>query len=158
MSETPVHTHEQSIVVEATPEALYDLVSDIARTGEWSPVCTWCRWDDAAQAGQVGAGFTGHNELPDRTWDTKSRVVAADRGREFAWVVGGSFARWGFSFAPDGAATRLTESWQFLPGGIAMFGEKYGDQAAAEIDERIRLAHDGIPRTLAAIKRVAETA
>lgn len=155
MSEAPVHTHEESIVVETTPEALYDLVSDISRTGEWSPVCTSCWWDDAEQAGQVGAWFTGHNELPDRTWETRSQVVAADRGREFAWIVGGSFVRWGFTLHPDGDATKLTESWQFLPSGIAMFHDKYGDQAVAEINERIRLAHDGIPRTLAAIKRVA---
>lgn len=155
MSEVPVHTHEESIVVEATPEALYDLVSDISRTGEWSPVCTSCWWDDAGQAGQVGAWFTGHNELPDRTWETRSQVAAADRGREFAWIVGGSFVRWGFTLDLDGDATKLTESWQFLPSGIAMFHDKYGDQAAAEIDERIRQAHDGIPRTLAAIKRIA---
>jgi hypothetical protein len=37
-----------------------------------------------------------------------------------------------------------------------MFQEKYGDRAAAEIDERTRQAHDGIPRTLEAIKRIAE--
>ena len=52
------------MVVEATPEAVYDLVSDITRTGEWSPVCTSCWWDEEADAGTVGAWFTGHNELP----------------------------------------------------------------------------------------------
>jgi hypothetical protein len=157
MTQTPVRTHEQSIVVEATPEALYDLVSDITRTGEWSPVCTACWWDDPDQAGQVGAWFTGHNELPDRTWETRSRIEVADRGREFAWLVGGRYARWGFTFAPDGAATRLTERWDFLPDGITMFGEKYGDRAATEIEDRTRQAQDGIPRTLAAIKRIAES-
>jgi hypothetical protein len=35
--------------------------------------------------------------------------------------------------------------------------EKYGDRAAAEIDDRTRQAHDGIPRTLAAIKRIVES-
>jgi len=69
MTETPVRTHEQSIIIEATPETLYDLVSDITRTGEWSPVCTACWWDDAGQAGQIGAWFTGHNELPERSWE-----------------------------------------------------------------------------------------
>jgi hypothetical protein len=157
MTETPVRTHEHSIIIEATPEALYDLVSDITRTGEWSPVCTACWWDDAGEAGQVGVWFTGHNELPERSWETRSQIAAADRGREFAWIVGGSFARWGFTFDPDGAATKLTESWEFLPSGIAMFQEKYGDRAAAEIDERTRQAHDGIPRTLEAIKRIAES-
>ena len=156
VTKTPAHTHERSIVIEATPEALYDLVSDITRTGEWSPVCTACWWDDADEAGRVGAWFTGQNELPERTWQTRSQIAAAERGREFAWIVGGSFARWGFTFDHAGSATKLTESWAFLPSGIAMFQEKYGDRAAAEIDERTRQAHDGIPRTLATIKRIAE--
>ena len=157
MTETPVRTHERSINVEAAPEALYDLVSDVTRTGEWSPICTACWWDDTSEAGRVGAWFTGHNELPDRTWETRSQVVAADRGREFAWIVGRGFVRWGFTFEAEGAATKLTESWAFLPEGIAMFHAKYGDRAVVEIDERTRHAHDGIPRTLAAIKRIAES-
>ncbi len=90
MTQIPVRTHRQSILIEAIPEALYDLVSDITRTGEWSPVCTACWWDDAGEAGQVGAWFTGHNELPERTWQTRSQITAADRGREFTWIVGGS--------------------------------------------------------------------
>ena len=49
MTETPGRTYEQSIIIEATPEALYDLVSDITRTGEWSPVCTACWWDDPSR-------------------------------------------------------------------------------------------------------------
>lgn len=157
MSETPALTHHESILVAATPEAVYDLVSDITRTGEWSPVCTSCWWDDEAEARVVGAWFTGRNELPDRVWETRSQVVAADRGREFAWIVGGTFARWGFTMEPAGESTLLTESWEFLPAGIAMFEGKFGDRSAAEIDNRAQQAHAGIPRTLAAIKRIAET-
>lgn len=157
MTQTPARRYQESIIVDSTPEALYDLVSDISRTGEWSPVCTSCWWDDEGEAGQVGAWFTGHNELPERTWETRSQIVAADRGREFAWIVGGTFVRWGFAFDRDGEVTKLTESWQFLPSGIEMFHEKYGERAATEIDERTRWAHDGIPRTLAAIKRIAES-
>ncbi len=58
--------------------------TDITRTGEWSPDCTSCWWDDEFGAGQVGAWFTGRNELPNRTWETRSGLVAAERGREFA--------------------------------------------------------------------------
>ncbi|KNC13469.1 polyketide cyclase [Arthrobacter sp. RIT-PI-e] len=163
MNPTAIRQHQQSITVHLQADALYDLVSDITRTGEWSPVCTACWWDDdggAGRAGLVGAWFTGRNEVPGRTWETRSQVVAAERGREFAWVVGGRYVRWGFSLAPADARTDtvLTESWDFLPAGIAMFGEKYGDGAPAQIAERTRQALDGIPATLAAIKRIAESA
>src|SRR5450759_3004367 len=102
MSEPSIRRYQESVTVVAPAEALYDMVSDITRTGEWSPVCTSCWWDEEAQAGQVGAWFNGHNELPDRTWETRSEVVVAERGREFAWVVGGSFVRWGFTLVPAG--------------------------------------------------------
>lgn len=144
-------------MVEASAETLYDMVSDITRTGEWSPVCTTCWWDDEAKAGQVGAWFTGRNELPHRTWETRSQVEVAERGRKFAWVVGGSFVRWGFTLTPADTGTILSEYWEFLPGGIAMFEEKFGDQADFQITDRTQQALDGIPKTLAAIKQIAES-
>lgn len=155
---TDPDTYQESISVAASPEAVYDLVSDVTRTGEWSPVCTSCWWDEDAEAGTVGAWFTGHNELPNRTWETRSQVVAADRGREFAWIVGGKFVRWGFTIEPADEGSVLTESWTFLPDGLAMFREKFGENAEAEIAERTDQAHAGIPATLAAIKQIAETA
>lgn len=148
-------SHRESITVHATPDAVYDLVSDVTRTGEWSPVCTNCWWNDNA-AGSVGARFTGRNVSGDRTWETVSQVVAAERGREFAWVVGGGFVRWGYTLKPVKEGTELTESWEFLPAGIAMFHDKYGDDAPAQIQERTQAAYDGIPVTLETIKRIAE--
>jgi len=157
MNQISIRQHQESVTVQASAETLYDLVSDITRTGEWSPVCTSCWWDDEDSAGQVGAWFTGRNELPHRTWETRSQVVAAERGREFAWVVGGSFVRWGFTLTPADTGTTLTESWEFLPAGIAMFEEKFGDGASVQITDRTQQALDGIPKTLAAIKRIAES-
>ncbi len=157
MSESSMRSHHESVTVEASAETLYDMVSDITRTGEWSPVCTSCWWDDEAEAGQAGAWFTGRNELPHRTWQTRSQVVVAERGREFAWVVGGIFVRWGFALTPVETGTTLTQAWEFLPSGIAMFEEKFGDQAHIQITDRTQQALDGIPKTLAAIKRIAES-
>jgi hypothetical protein len=157
MSQTDIRRHQHSVTVQASAETLYDLVSDITRTGEWSPVCTSCWWDDEGQAGQVGAWFTGRNELPHRTWETRSVVVAAESSREFAWVVGGSYVRWGFTLAPADTGTTLTEVWEFLPDGIAMFRGKFGDGADAQIADRTQQALDGIPKTLAAIKRLAKS-
>jgi carbon monoxide dehydrogenase subunit G len=148
--------HSGSIEVAATPEQVYDLVSDVTRTGEWSPVCKACAWEDPAQAGQVGAWFTGRNEVPGRTWETRSLVEVADRGREFAWLVTGGYVRWGYTMEPAGDGTLLTESWHFRPEGLAFFEEKYAEDAQAQVENRTRAAHEGIPATLEAIKAVAE--
>lgn len=150
-------SHSQSIHVDAAPEDVYALVSDVTRTGEWSPVCTGCSWDEGAGP-EVGAWFTGHNAKNGREWDTRSRVVAAEPGEEFAWVVGGSYVRWGFALEPEDGGTRLTESWRFLPDGLAMFHDRYGDRAPAQIEERTRDAHAGIPATLRAVKGIVEGA
>ena len=109
--------YSESVVVASTPEALYDMVSDVTRMGEWSPVCAACWWDDG-DGPRVGAWFTGRNELPERTWETRSQVVAADPGREFAFEVNGGWVRWGYTFTAVDTGTQVTESWEFLPAGI----------------------------------------
>ncbi|RZT85944.1 polyketide cyclase/dehydrase/lipid transport protein [Pseudonocardia sediminis] len=150
-------TFSDSIRIEATPQAVYDTVSDIARTGEWSPVCIGCEWDDDGGP-RVGARFTGHNRKPDREWSTSNEVVAAEPGRAFAWEVNGGLVRWGYEMAPDGEGTRLTETWEFREAGRAFFGERFGESADHEIEVRVADARSGIPATLSAIKRVVETA
>jgi hypothetical protein len=147
--------HSDSIVIARSPEELYDMVSDVTRMGEWSPVCKTCWWDES-DSPRVGAWFTGRNELPERTWETRSEVVAAERGREFAFVVGGSYTRWGYTFRPVEGGTRVTESWEFLPAGAAMFEERFGADAQVQAANRAELAHSGIPATLAALKKTAE--
>jgi hypothetical protein len=150
-------TFSDSVVIARSPEDLYDLVTDVTRMGDWSPVCKACWWEEGESL-RVGAWFGGRNELPERTWETRSEVVAADRGREFAFVVNGTIARWGYSFAPVDGGTELTESWEFLPAGLEMFAERFGAEADAQIANRAEAARTGIPATLAAIKRTAESA
>ena len=147
--------HAESVVIARPADALYDMISDVTRMGEWSPICTACWWDEGAGP-WAGSWFTGHNETPERTWETRSQVVTAERGQEFAFLVGGGLVRWGYSFGPVTGGTEVTESWEFLPAGIARFHERYAEGAAAQIAERSQAAHRGIPVTLAAIKKSAE--
>lgn len=149
-------TFSDSIVIAASRENLYAMISDVTRMGEFSPVCRECWWDEDGGP-DVGAWFTGRNVTSERTWETRSQVVVADPGVEFAFVVGGTWIRWGYRFADVDGGTLVTESWDFLPDGVARFAERFGDDAPAQIEDRRRAAHEGIPLTLAAIKRVAES-
>jgi hypothetical protein len=146
-----------STFVARHPDQLYAMVSDVTRMGEWSPVCKACWWDEGAGPA-VGAWFTGRNVTPERTWETRSQVVAAVPSREFAWEVNDGRVRWGFMFEAASGGTRLTESWHFLPAGIAWFHERYQAEADAEIAARSEAAKRGIPATLAALKAAAEAA
>ena len=150
--------HTRSIAIGRPAEELYGMVADVTRMGEWSPVCKACWWDDGDSA-RVGAWFTGRNELPERTWETRCEVVAAEPDREFTFVVGGAengFARWSYTFAPAGDGTELTESWAVLPALVARFAENSDDGGAAMLADREGAAHAGILATLAAIKDAAE--
>ena len=149
--------HSGSIVINRSPDELYALVSDITNMGSWSPVCKACWWEEGAGP-RVGGIFTGRNELGERVWETKSEVVAADPGKEFAWVVAEppTRARWGYSFKAVDGGTELTETWELGPEGHALFNARFPDDAAAQIQSRADTAEKGIPETLAAIKKAAE--
>jgi hypothetical protein len=151
-------THSGSIVVARTPEELFALVSDITRMGEWSPVCKACWWEEGGGP-RVGARFTGRNEAPERTWETKSEVVVAEPGREFAWVVAEppTRARWGYSFEAVDGGTKVTETWQLPLEGVAFFEQRFGEDADMQIAARSTAAENGIAETLAAIKKQAES-
>ena len=84
-------------------------------------------------------------------------MVSADPGRAFQFVVGGNLVRWGSTqIAPVDGGTQVTESWEFLPDGIAMSKRRFGADADAQIESRSRSSRSGIPATLAALKKVAE--
>ncbi|SDH11987.1 SRPBCC family protein [Klenkia brasiliensis] len=148
-------TLSDSIVVAASPEEVYDLVSDVTRTGEWSPQCRACWWEPGA-TGAVGDHFGGRQETPERTWETRSRVEEAQRPQAFAWSVNERKVLWRYDLEPVEGGTRLTESWEFLDAGQQFMAEKYGPDAQREIDTRQQAARSGIPATLAAIKQIAE--
>jgi polyketide cyclase/dehydrase/lipid transport protein len=151
------HTQSGSVVVARPADELFDLVADVTRMGDWSPVCKACWWDDG-DGPAVGARFTGRNELPERTWETRSEVVEAERGRAFSWVVvePPTRARWAYAFEPVDGGTKLTETWELPDEGAAFFEQHFGDDAPAQIEVRSEAAERGIAATLAAIKRAAE--
>jgi len=123
-------TGSATIHIDAPPEKVYALVSDVTRMGEWSPETVKCEWLDGATGAAVGARFKGSNKNGIFRWSTKPRVLAADEGREFAFVTGlrgKDLTKWSYRFAADGGGTTVTESFELMndtPGYID-FVEKY---------------------------------
>ena len=106
-----------STIVHASPMAVYDLVSDVRRMGEWSPECRQCTWIDGATGPVVGARFKGSNRHGLARWSTKPRVVAAVPGEEFAFVtghLGHDMTRWTYRFERTSDSTNVTESFEML--------------------------------------------
>jgi hypothetical protein len=99
--------------IAAPAEAIYDLVADMPRMGEWSPECERVEWIGAATAAAVGVGFRGHNRNGRRSWSTHGTVTVADRGREFTFevrsVLNLPVSRWSYRFDADRGVCRVTE-------------------------------------------------
>ncbi len=157
------YKHSEKIRIGRQPADLYEIVSDVTRVGDLSPVCRSGTWDDATQAGKVGAWFTGHNAVGDVSWDTRCKVVVSDPGREFSFVNFGpagdvELVRWGFTFEESRGGTDVTESWQVLPAypDFVRSGNENID-VEARIDGMAQMARDGITATLASLKRIAES-
>lgn len=101
--------------IKASPQAVYDLVSDLPRMGEWSPENTGGRWLDGATGPAPGVRFRGTNKERFRRWSTTATVVEATPGQAFVFDVSfGPFkvARWGYHLAPSGEGCDVTETWE----------------------------------------------
>lgn len=103
-----------AIQIDASPDAVYELVSDVTRTGEWSPECVRCRWLGGATFAAAGARYRGVSRNGWRRWSTTSTIRDARPGVELSWDVtylGRPVARWSYSLrSVDGGRTLLTES------------------------------------------------
>jgi hypothetical protein len=109
-----------TVHMNATPAAVWDLVSDVTRIGSYSPETFEAEWTGGATGPAVGATFRGHvkrNQKGPIYW-TSCRVVAADPGREFAFDVitgGKALNRWGYVIEPAGDGVDVTESFRLAP-------------------------------------------
>ena len=103
---------EARVHIDAPPEKVYDVVSDVTRMGEWSPETTKCVWVDGATGPAVGARFKGTNKRGLFRWSTKPKVVAADPGREFTFDANDT--RWSYRFEAAEGGTEAIESFEML--------------------------------------------
>lgn len=144
---------EVSIDINASPEAVYDLVSDLPRMGEWSPENIGGEWQDGG-SGEVGDRYIGHNKAGDRSWSVPVMITIADRGKCFEFVTRpdeGPYVRWAYRLELSGSGTQVTEVWDVeqLPPALQSLTQE-------QLDERSRNTEAGMATTLAAIKATAE--
>jgi uncharacterized protein YndB with AHSA1/START domain len=113
-------TCEATVTVAATREAVWVVISDVTRVGEWSGECRGCVWVDGADGPAVGARFRGRNRRGGFRWTRLNEVIVADAPHTFAWRTLESVpyfdsTEWRLTLADDGAGrTRVTESFEVL--------------------------------------------
>lgn len=150
-------TGTATVHIDATPQQVYDLVTDVRRMGEWSPETYKAEWLDGATGPAVGARFRGTNRRGIFRWSTRPRVVVADAGREFTFVTelrGKELTKWTYVFEPDGEGTKLTERFELLRDTSAAIN--FADKYLLRIEDRTADLVSGMQATLERIKAAAE--
>lgn len=141
-----------TIDIDASPERVWEVISDVRRTPEWSPECRKVMLRDPLQ---VGKWLFGVNRRKAIAWVTVSRVTELDAGRAIGWVVLTNRSEWRYLVESRGGATRLTETRE-TPRGEGRFAIWFtraflGGQRAHD-DE----LEAGMQAGLDVIKRAAE--
>ena len=144
-----------STQIDASSEAVYALVSDVTRYGEWSPENVSGVWREGAAPGTVGARFKGKNKRK-LSWTTTSTVSRAVPGEVFEFETGKApDTRWRYDLrALDGGRTELTETAEVLeePGAVIKWLTKLAtgvpwSERLADIEKGMRTTLDGVRRS-----------
>ncbi len=106
-----------TVHMNASPQAVWELVSDVTRIGSYSPETFEAEWTDGATGPAVGARFRGHVKRNGRgpIYWAPCEVVACEPGREFGFVVGPdrkAINTWRYVLEPAGDGTDVTESFE----------------------------------------------
>ena len=148
---------EVSRVIAASPETLYDMVSDLPRMGELSPENTGGMWINGATGPDVGAEFRGTNSRGDKHWATTRSHRTRRRGKEFAFrthVGPIKITRWGYTFEPVESGTKVTETWDDMRNWVA----KKAGTVSSGVSDRLTHNRDTMEVTLGNLARAARAA
>ncbi len=148
---------QASVHIDAPPDLVYDLVSDVTRMGEWSPETYRCKWLDGASGPAIGARFKGYNRRGRARWSNTLEVLVADRGQEFAFrrdVLHCGVCDWRYRMEPQGPGTLLTESYEVVEPDWAI--TNWFNGLVLDVEDRDEDLVEGLQSTLERVKQVAE--
>ncbi|MGW6445739.1 SRPBCC family protein [Lentzea sp. NPDC055074] len=162
------------VQLDATPDEVYAVVSDLPRCGQWSEECTGGAWISGEPAA-VGSVFRGTNfRLPDPVawapvirgdWTTDAEVVEAVPGKAFRWVILSSAGErqestWSYEIEPRDGGTRLVHHYRL---GRLTEGLSKIFRAGLDVDGRRRFVKEwnaklavDVEHTLERLKKVVE--
>lgn len=163
------------IFVEASPEKVFEFVTDLPNSGRWSPECLGGTWV-GGRPGEVGAVFAGRNRRAPEVvawapvvrgeWTTEAEVVESAPPHVFSWAMRDRAGRaqqsvWTFRIEPrDGGSVlthafwmgELTEGMRGIVAGMSEAEKRrFVLEWGAKIDGDLRA-------TLARIKMALESA
>ncbi|MGW4560876.1 SRPBCC family protein [Streptomyces sp. NPDC004561] len=159
-ADTP--TVEVRTWIDASPEKVWAVVSDIELMPGMSAELRSVEWLDGAAGPAVGARFVGRSEHEAfGKWETTSHVVECEPESTLAWAVedpSDPSAVWRFRLLPEGGGTELSQWMQLGPGhsGLSVAIDRMPEKEQKIVFVRMREFERGMTHTLAQIKKLAE--
>jgi len=153
---------EVDIHIEAGPDRVWPLITDINLPARFSTEFQGARWLDDSTGAAQGARFAGRNRhQATGEWETTCTVTACEAGRVFAWAVGDPAfpsASWSFELEPDGRGSRLRQRAQMgpAPSGLTPAIEAMPDKEERIVARRLGEFEANMLATLEGIKALAE--
>jgi hypothetical protein len=120
MSAHIARTGHAQVHADAAPEAVWALVADVTRVGEWSGECLRARWLGDAHAPAVGARFRGYNRARRVIrWSRANELITVDPPREIAWRTLPSVrypdsTEWRIRITPAGTGSTITQDYRVV--------------------------------------------
>jgi Polyketide cyclase / dehydrase and lipid transport len=157
-------TVEVEILVDKDLGQMWDLVTDVARIGEWSPECVGGAWLEGA-TGQAGSRFKGYNRFSAGFTATTTCVVTEARCPDvFEWVVldpsaqpehPGSIWRYELAAGERPGQTKVVHRFVHGPGLTGLSEAMRNDPPRAEaiLKERIEKLREHMTVTIEAMAR-----
>lgn len=108
---------EVTLEIAAQPDQVWELIADVTRMGEWSPVCRRCEWMDGATRADVGARFIGHSRQGPLRWSRPCEITVSDPGRELSFRTlfkEQESTRWHYRLESTATGTMVVESYEVV--------------------------------------------
>ena len=144
-----------SIEINATPETVYSMVSDLPRMSEWSPENDSATWLKGASSATIGARFKGSNSHESKRWSTTGTIIEATSPSVLAFRITAGFinvAVWRYSIEQTPSGCTVTETWIDERNRLT----KALGKPISGIADRAEHNRSGMEATLAALKAAAE--
>jgi uncharacterized protein YndB with AHSA1/START domain len=157
-----IHTTSASVEIEAPPERVWTVISDITVMPRFSTELLAVEWAEGFTEPRLGAKFVGTNQHPAiGQWQTTSEITAFDRPTAFAWAVGRpemAAATWRFDLSPTANRTLTRYTAAIGPGrsGVTMLIERSPNRAEQIVQDRLAQLRKAMAATLAGIRAIAE--